>query len=100
MDLGLGHGFIPRIGEENYKAVERCVGPADLFNPDPLDLPWAVIDRAWAEGRPELLNTLRNHGTKLLVDTHGWRGTDTGQPSTLPSFSRAALVAADIGVAR
>ena len=73
MDLELGHGFIPRIGEENYKAVDRCVGPADLFNPDPLDLPWAIIDGAWAEGRPELLNTLRNHGTKLLVDTHGWR---------------------------
>ncbi len=73
MDLELGHGFIPRIGEENYKAVDRCVGPADLFNPDPLDLPWAIIDGAWAEGRPELLNTLRNHGTKLLVHTHGWR---------------------------
>ncbi len=36
---GHGHGFRPRIGEENYKAVDRCVGPADLFNPDPLDLP-------------------------------------------------------------
>lgn len=23
--------------------------------------------------RPELLNTLRSHGTKLLVDTHDWR---------------------------
>jgi len=73
LDLELGHGFIPRIGEENYKAVDRCVGPADLFNPDRLDLPWAIIDGAWAEGRPELLNTLRNHETKLLVDTHGWR---------------------------
>lgn len=73
MDLDLGHGFIPRIGEENYKAVDRCVGPADLFNPDPLDLPWALVDGAWAEGRPELLGTLRSHGTKLLVDTHGWR---------------------------
>jgi hypothetical protein len=71
LDLELGHGFIPRTGEENYKAVDRCVGPADLFNPNPLDLPWAIIDGAWAEGRPESLNTLRNHGTKLLVDTHG-----------------------------
>ena len=73
MDLELGHGFIPRIGEENYKAVDRCVGPADLFSPDTLELPWAIIDGAWAEGRPELVNTLRSHGTKLLVDTHGWR---------------------------
>lgn len=73
MDLELGHGFIPRVGEENYKAVDRCVGQADLFNPDPLDLPWAIIDGAWAEGRPELLNTLRTNGTKLLIDTHGWK---------------------------
>ena len=36
-------------------------------------MPRAIIDGAWAEGRPELLNTLRNHGTKLLVETHGWR---------------------------
>ena len=35
LELGHGHGFIPRIGEENYKAVDRCVGPADLFNPAP-----------------------------------------------------------------
>jgi hypothetical protein len=25
MELLLGPGFIPRIGEENYKAVDRCV---------------------------------------------------------------------------
>jgi len=42
MDLELGHGFIPRVGEENYKAVDRCVGPADLFNPDPLGPPVAA----------------------------------------------------------
>lgn len=73
MDLDFGHGFIPRIGEENYKAVDRCVGPADLFTADRLALPWAIIDGAWAEGSPELLSTLRAHGTRLLVDTHGWR---------------------------
>jgi hypothetical protein len=72
MDLDFGHGFLPRIGEENYKAVDRCVGPADLFA-DPLDLPWAIVDGAWAEGKPELLGTLRQHDTKLLVDTFGWR---------------------------
>lgn len=73
MDLELGHGFIPRIGEANYRAVDRCVGPMDLFNPDPLDLPWGVVDGAWAERRPELLDTLRRHGTRLLIDTYGWR---------------------------
>ncbi|MCC6225319.1 MAG: hypothetical protein IT195_02790 [Microthrixaceae bacterium] len=46
MDLDFGHGFIPRIGEENYKAVDRCVGPADLFS-SALDLPWALADGAW-----------------------------------------------------
>ena len=72
MDLDFGHGFIPRIGEENYKAVDRCVGPTDLFFSS-LDLPWAIVDGAWAERKPELLGTLREHGTKLLIDTHGWR---------------------------
>lgn len=72
MDLDFGHGLIPRIGEENYKAVDRCVGPTDLFS-TALDLPWAIVDGAWAEQKPELLGTLREHGTSLLVDTHGWR---------------------------
>jgi hypothetical protein len=72
VDLDFGHGFIPRIGEENYKAVDRCVGPTDLFS-SALDLPWALVDGAWAEQKPELLGTLRDHGTNLLIDTHGWR---------------------------
>ncbi len=72
MGLDFGHGFIPRIGEENCKAVDRCVGSTDLFSSS-LELPWAIVDGAWAERKPELLGTLREHGTKLLVDTHGWR---------------------------
>lgn len=72
MDLDFGHGFIPRIGEQNYKAVDRCVGPTDLFSSS-LGLPWAIVDGAWAEQKPDLLGTLREHGTKLLIDTHGWR---------------------------
>jgi hypothetical protein len=67
-DLDFGHGFIPRIGEENYEAVDRCVGPADLFSTS-LDLTWAIVDGAWAEKKPELLTTMRQHGTKLLVVT-------------------------------
>jgi hypothetical protein len=27
MDLDFGHGFIPRIGSQNYEAVDRCLGP-------------------------------------------------------------------------
>lgn len=72
MDLDFGHGFIPRIGEGNYKAIDRCVGPTDLFS-TALDLPWAIVDGAWAEQKPDLLKTLREHGTGLLIDTHGWR---------------------------
>lgn len=38
MDLNSGHGFIPRVGEENYKAVSSGVngthqGPVDLTGP-------------------------------------------------------------------
>lgn len=48
------------------------MGPTDLFS-TALALPWAIADGAWAEQKPELLGTLREHGTSLLVDTHGWR---------------------------
>ena len=73
MDLNFRHGFIPRVSEENYKAVDRCVGPADLFTQTQLDLPWAIIDGAWAASSPELLDSLRQYGTSTLVDTHSWR---------------------------
>ncbi len=73
MDLRFGHGFIPRIGEGNYKAVDRCIGPPSLFSGGPLVLPWVIVDGIWAEGHPELLDTLRASQTNLLVDTVGWR---------------------------
>jgi len=44
VDLDSGPGFIPRIGEENYKAVDRCVGPAALFSPDTGGLDRAASD--------------------------------------------------------
>ena len=72
MDLDFGHGFIPRIGTDNYRAVDRCTGPTTLFD-TALDLPWAIVDGAWAEPKVELLKALKQHGTKLLVDTAGWR---------------------------
>ena len=73
MTLNFGHGFLPRIGVDNYKAVDRCVGSTDLFASRPLELPWAVVDGAWAESAPALLDTLRTSGTRLLIDTFGWR---------------------------
>lgn len=72
MDLDFGHGFIPRIGTDNYRAVDRCTGPTTLFD-TALDLPSAIVDGAWAEPKVELLKALKEHGTKLLVDTAGWR---------------------------
>jgi hypothetical protein len=73
MELEFGHGFIPRIGKDNYKAVDRCIGPADMFTELTLDLPWAIVDGAWAESKPELIDTLKANGTRLLIDTFGWR---------------------------
>jgi hypothetical protein len=72
MDLDFGHGFVPRVGSDSYKAVDRCLGPGDLWS-EALDLPWAIIDGAWADKDPTVLDSLRGHGTKLLVDTAGWR---------------------------
>src|SRR3954454_9866862 len=72
MDLDFGHGFLPRVGSDSYKAVDRCLGPGDLWS-EPLDLPWAIVDGAWADKDASVLDPLRGHGTKLLVDTAGWR---------------------------
>lgn len=72
MDLDFGHGFIPRIGSQNYKAVDRCLGPDTLLDA-PLDLPWAIIDAQWAEKNQEFLAALRAHGTKFLLDGSAWR---------------------------
>lgn len=72
MDLDFGHGFIARVGSDSYKAVDRCLGPGDLWS-EALDLPWAIVDGAWADKDPSVLDPLRCHGTKLLVDTAGCR---------------------------
>ena len=37
MNLDFGHGFLPRIGSDNYKAIDRCLGPGQLWS-DPIDL--------------------------------------------------------------
>ncbi len=44
MELDFGHGFLPRISLDNYRAVDRCVGSADLFATDRVDLPWALVE--------------------------------------------------------
>ena len=72
MDLDFGHGFIPRITSQNYKAVDRCLGPDTLLDA-PLDLPWAIVDAPWAEKNQDFLASLRAHGTKVLLDGSCWR---------------------------
>jgi hypothetical protein len=72
MDLEFGHGFIPRIGSENYKAVDRCLGPTDLFSAA-LNLPWAIVDAAWAEKNQGFLAALRAQDTGILLDGSWWR---------------------------
>ena len=61
MDLDFGHGFIPRIASQNYKAVDRCLGPDTL------------LDAPWAEKNQDFLASLRAHGTKVLLDGSCWR---------------------------
>jgi hypothetical protein len=65
-----GHGFLPRIGPEDHLAIDRCVGPASLWHAA-IDLPWAVIDAAWAERPPDTLNGLRTtEGTAEGADRY------------------------------
>jgi hypothetical protein len=72
MDLEFDHGFIPRIGGQNYKAVDRCLGPDSLFDA-PLNMPWAIVDAPWAEKNQDFLTSLRAQGTQTLLDGAWWR---------------------------
>ena len=74
--LSFGHGFVPRIGRENYKALERALAPPSLFGDEPSDVPWVIVDGAWATPDTPLLSHLRALGAHILVDTQGWRFGD------------------------
>src|SRR5680860_715197 len=74
--LSFGHGFVPRIGRENYKALERALAPPSLFGDEPSDVPWVIVDGAWATPDTPLLSHLRALGVHILVDTQGWRFGD------------------------
>lgn len=71
-----GHGFVPRIGRQNYKALERALAPPSLFGDEPSDVPWVIVDGAWATPDTPLLSHLRALGVNILVDTQGWRFGD------------------------
>jgi hypothetical protein len=90
MDLDYGHGFIPRIGSSNYKAVDRCLGQTDLFD-GALHMPWAILDAPWAAKNQDFVGSLRSHDTKVLLDGAWWRYrySPTFQVKTMASASWA-----------
>lgn len=71
--MDFGHGFVPRIDVSNYKALDRVLGPRQLFDPVELDLSWVILDGAWVHGQTELLERLHGAGVPYLVDTSAWR---------------------------
>lgn len=71
--MDFGHGFVPRIDVGNYKALDRVLGPRQLFDPVELDLAWVILDGAWVHGQSELLERLHKTGIPYLVDTSAWR---------------------------
>lgn len=73
-------GFVPRIGLRNHKGVDVTLGPPGQasFEGAPLDLPWAVVDAAWAYGRADLLGGLRSNGVRLIFDTGSFRYREPG----------------------
>ncbi len=75
-DLRLGHGFIPRVDQGNYRALARALGPRTLFDAEPVSLPWVILDGAWVSTSRDILTMLRSAGTKYLIDTSPWRFQD------------------------
>lgn len=74
--LDLGHGFLPRIERGNYRALARALGPRTLFDPEPVSLPWVILDGAWVVTNRDILPMLRSAGTRYLIDTSAWRFQD------------------------
>lgn len=72
-NLNLGHGFLPRVDQGNYRALGRALRPRSLFDPIQLHLPWVLLDGAWVIHNSDLLGQLRAAGTHYLVDTAAWR---------------------------
>ena len=74
--LSFGHGFIPRIGRDNHRALDRALAPPSLFGDEPSEIPWVIVDGAWAKPDTPLLAQLRDLGVKVLVDSQSWRFGD------------------------
>lgn len=74
--LSFGHGFVPRIGRDNHRALDRALAPPSLFGDEPSEIPWVLVDGAWAKPDTPLLAQLRNLGVRVLVDSQSWRFAD------------------------
>lgn len=74
--LTFGHGFVPRIGRANHRAIDRALSPPGLFGDEPSEIPWVIVDGAWATPDTPLLTYLRNLGVRILVDSQTWRFAD------------------------
>lgn len=74
--LSFGHGFVPRIGRDNHRALDRALAQHSLFGDGPSEIPWVIVDGAWAKPDTALLTQLRNLGTRILVDSQSWRFAD------------------------
>jgi hypothetical protein len=74
--LTFGHGFVPRIGRANHRAIDRALSPPGLFGDEPSEIPWVIVDGAWATPDTPLLTQLRNLGVRVLIDSQTWRFAD------------------------
>jgi hypothetical protein len=74
--LSFGHGFVPRIGRENHRALDRALAPPSLFGDEPSEIPWIIVDGAWIKPDTPLLAQLHNLGVRVLVDSQSWRFAD------------------------
>ena len=74
--LSFGHGFVPRIGRDNHRALDRALAPPGLFGDEPSEIPWVIVDGAWAKPDTPLLAHLHNLGVRVLVDSQSWRFAD------------------------
>ena len=74
--LSFGHGFVPRIGRDNHRALDRALAPPGLFGDEPSEIPWVIVDGAWAKPDTPLLTHLRSLGVRVLVDSQSWRFAD------------------------
>lgn len=93
--MDLGHGFLPRLRRGNHHALDRAAtNNLTLYGAQDVELPWVLVEGAWAVEDPPLLRQLGERGTKLLLDTEGWRYRE---PETFKStkFSEAPYAPAE-----